>query len=121
MIAILDTDAGDICFNESVSNINETGVGILSSSFYRKQYVLIGSSIIGNLIRSLDESDNNLLSSNAEFNASQFTGSYSPSKTIQDHIYGFYFLSTNLTASLQAADNAPSTHSFVYGSTYPNN
>lgn len=68
---------------------------------------------MGNLIRSPEDNDNNLLSSKAEFNASQLTGSYSPSKTIQGHIYGFSFFSTNFTASLHANDNAPSIHSFV--------
>ena len=93
----------------------------MSSSFFLEQYVLIGSNIIGNLIRSPDERESNLLSSNAEFNASQLTGSYSPSKTIHGQIYGFYFLSTSFTASLHAKDNAPSIHSLVYTSTYPNN
>ena len=102
-----------MCFNESVSKINDTGVAILSLSFSLEQYVLIGSSIIGNLIRSPDDKESSLLSSNAEFNASQFTGSYSPSKTIQGQIYGGYFFSTSFTASLHAKDKAPSIHSFV--------
>ena len=93
--------------------MNDTGVAILSLSFCLAQKVLIGSNIIGNLIRSPDDNDSNLLSSNAEFNASQFTGSYSPSNTIHGQIYGGSFLSTNFTASLHANDNAPSIHSLV--------
>lgn len=66
IIPILDTVAGDACFNEWVSKIKLT--------------------LLPNCILQPDGNVNNLLSSRTEFNDSIHSGSISPSNMIQEII-----------------------------------
>lgn len=103
--------AGEACSNESVSNKKFTGIFPLADLILSN-----GLEAIGNLIRSPDDKESNLLSSKHEFNASIQAGSIYPSNTIIGHIYGS-FESKSLTADLAAFVKLPSIHYFVVEST----
>ena len=77
--------AGDACWRESVSNKKLTGILPFSDLILSN-----GLLAIGNLIRSPEDSESNLLSSKHEFNASIHAGSIYPSNTITGHKYGSF-------------------------------